>query len=235
MARQEKKSTLTEIKDITPTVKEMVFKPHDGEGLTFKAGQFIMLSIPHQGKMVQRAYSVASADTVKDHFRLVIKHYELGVASNWVRTLKGGEEISYTGPFGKFLLKTPPQGQVVFVCTSTGLAPLYSMLASQGHLYKETDFKVFMGIWNEKEIFYEKELNALKKNLPKLEINFVLDSAPAGWKGMSGRVTEHIEKLDLKRPTEFYICGNPAMIKAVKEMLLSKNFPADKIYTESYG
>jgi NAD(P)H-flavin reductase len=92
-----------------------------------------------------------------------------------------------------------------------------------------------MGIWNEKEIFYEKEMNALKKELPKLQVNFVLDTAPAGWTGMSGRVTEHIAKLDLKRPTEFYICGNPAMLKAVKEMLLGVGFPADKIYMESYG
>jgi NAD(P)H-flavin reductase len=153
-----------------------------------------------------------------------------------VQQLKGGEEILYTGPFGKFLFKEPALDQVVFVCTSTGLAPLYSMLASHGARYKNIEFKIFMGVWNEKEIFYERELNDLKKILPKLDVHFVLDKpTSADWKGPKGFVTDHISKLDLKKPTEFYLCGNPAMIKGVKEMLLSQNFPAAKIYTESYG
>src|SRR5688572_26367849 len=118
------KAKLTKVIDITPTVKELFFTPTDPPNFQFKAGQFVMIHIPQPEKVAQRAYSVASVDTKTDEFQLVIKHYDLGVASTWVRTLKGGEEITYTGPFGKFLFKEPPLEQVVFVCTSTGLAPL---------------------------------------------------------------------------------------------------------------
>ncbi len=231
------KSRLAKIVDITPTVRELFFELIEPPQINFKAGQFVMLQIPQpDGKLAPRAYSVASADNVKNTFRLVIKFYQHGVASHWVQTLKGGELIDYTGPFGKFLFKEPPAEQVIHVCTSTGLAPLYGMLASQGINHKNVDYKIFMGVWNEKEIFYEKELEELKKVLPKLEVNFVLDKpTDSNWKGPTGFVTEHIAKLNLDRPTEFYICGNPAMIKGVKEMLLAKNFPTNKIYTESYG
>ena len=93
-----------------------------------------------------------------------------------------------------------------------------------------------MGVWNEKEIFYDKELAAVQKKLPRLTNNFVLDTPlSVDWKGPKGRVTEYVAKLDLNRPTEFYLCGNPAMIKAVKELLISRNFQPAKIYTESYG
>lgn len=235
MARKEFKCKLTKIVDITPSVRELFFKPLEPSTFQFKAGQFVMLHLPQGEKMVQRAYSLASADAINHEFRIVIKHYELGLASTWVRTLKGGEEILYTGPFGKFLFREPPADQVVFVCTSTGLAPLYSMMMSQCQKFQKVDYKVFMGVWNEKEIFYQKELELAAGKLPNLEVNFVLDSAEPTWKGLKGRVTEHIEKLDLQRPTEFYICGNPAMIKSVREMLVGKNFPTAKIYTESYG
>jgi len=230
------KAKLTKITDITPTVRELYIDLVDPPQFNFKAGQFVMLHIPQDGKIAQRAYSVASPHTEKNHYKLVIKFYPVGVASSWVQHLKGGEELDYTGPFGKFLFREPPAEQVIFVCTSTGVAPLYSMLESQGTNYPQVDFKMFMGIWNEKEIFYDKELAEVKKKLPRLENYFVLDTPlSADWKGPKGRVTEYIDKLDLTRPTEFYICGNPAMIKAVKELLQTKNFPTNKIYTESYG
>lgn len=228
------KAKLTKITDLTPSVRELYFTPEGG--FEFKAGQFVMLDIPHEGKMVQRAYSVASGDADTKEFKLVIKFYEHGVASKWVQTLKGGEDLTFSGPFGKFLFKDKPGKQVIFVCTSTGLAPLYSMLVSQGPKHKDIHYRVFMGVWNEKEIFYAKELEAAKKLTPKLDVHFVLDSAGPDWKGLTGRVTEHIAKLDLfSEPTDFYICGNPAMIKSVREMLNEKKFPAAQVHTESYG
>jgi CDP-4-dehydro-6-deoxyglucose reductase, E3 len=230
------KAKLGKIVDLTPSVRELHMELVDPTEFKFKAGQFVMLHIPQEGKIVQRAYSVASADTDSKSYKLVIKFYEVGVASTWVRGLKGGEEINYTGPFGKFLFREPAAQQVVHVCTSTGIAPLYSMLAGQGDKLKNTEVKMFMGVWNEKEIFYDKEMEGLKPRIPKLETYFVLDTPlDPNTKHPKGRVTEYIARLDLTKPTEFYICGNPAMIKAVKELLNSKGFDPKKIYTESYG
>ncbi|MBK9294917.1 MAG: FAD-dependent oxidoreductase [Oligoflexia bacterium] len=228
------KATITKVVDLTPTVRELFFKPE--KDFEFKAGQFIMLDIPHEGKIVQRAYSVASGDKGKSEFILVIKCYEHGVASRWVPTLKGGETVTFSGPFGKFLFKEPPSQQVVFVCTSTGLAPLYSMLVSQGVNHKNVDYKLYMGVWNEREVFYSRELEEAKKLVPNLQVHFVLDTASPEWKGLTGRVTQPISELDLtSKSTQFYICGNPAMIKSVRELLNSKNFPAAQVHTESYG
>lgn len=228
------KAKITKVLDLTPTVRELYFKPE--KDFEFKAGQFVMLDLPHEGKMVQRAYSVASGDAIKSEFKLVIKCYEHGAASRWVPTLKGGEDVTFSGAFGKFLFKEPPAQQVIFVCTSTGLAPLYSMLVSQGVKYKNNDYKVYMGVWNEKEVFYQRELEEAKKLLPNLQVHFVLDTAGPEWKGLTGRVTQPLSELDLtSKTTQFYICGNPAMIKSVRELLTSKNFPTTQIHTESYG
>ena len=118
------KAKLTKITDITPSVRELFLDYVEPTSFKFKAGQFVMLHLPQaDGKIAQRAYSVASPDHVTDKMNLVIKYYDLGVASTWVKGLKGGEEINYTGPFGKFTFSEPAAEQVVFVCTSTGVAP----------------------------------------------------------------------------------------------------------------
>lgn len=238
MARQEFKAQIVSIKDLTPSVRELTLQPQHPEGLSFEGGQFVMLHLPDPGrpeKPALRAYSIASPNSEKSQFRLIIKHFEGGLASAWVRSLKGNEEVTYTGPFGKFLLRTPPAPSVVFVCTSTGLAPFISMLQSQGHKFSDHTFELYMGVWKQQEIFYKNALDQLSKDLPHFDYFYVLDAPEDGWDGLTGFVTTHIEKLDLNVPKEFYLCGNPAMIKGVKEMLLSKGFPKEKIYTESYG
>ena len=90
-------------------------------------------------------------------------------------------------------------------------------------------------MWNEKEIYYQEELAEVKKRVPNFNYQFVLDTPGPDWKGLKGRVTDPVSQLDLSKPTEFYLCGNPAMIKSIKDLLASKGFPAEKIYTESYG
>ena len=45
-------------------------------------------------------------------------------------------------------------------------------------------------------------------------------SRPEKWKGLSGRVTEHLEGLE--QASQVYICGNGDMVKTVKEMMKPK-------------
>src|SRR5436190_434557 len=123
MARKELKAKLTSIPQLTPTVYELVLKPTEPEVFKFQTGQFVMLHIPQEPKPALRAYSIASNDEIENEYRLVIKCNPVGVASKWVPTLKAGDDINYTGPFGKFLFREPPAEQVVFVGTGTGLAP----------------------------------------------------------------------------------------------------------------
>lgn len=233
MARQALKAKLTKILDLTPTVRELYLAP--SEPFQFKTGQFVMLHVPQPEKPALRAYSIASADTINNEYRLVIKCYDIGIASTWIKSLKGGETIDFTGPFGKFSFREPPPEQVVFVATGTGLAPFQSMFLSVLHKYPNVDSRLLLGVWNENEIYYQKELEAARAKNPKLKTDFVLDTPVGDWKGLRGKVTDFIAKMDLTRPTAFYLCGNPLMLKAVEELLQSKNFPMDKVFKESFG
>src|ERR1035438_1537239 len=149
MARKDYTAEIVKINDLTPSVRDLFFEVN--EPFEFKAGQFIMINLidPSTGKKVQRAYSVASTEKNKNGFNLIIKFYEFGVASLWVKSLKEGEEITFAGPFGKFFFKETPQKNVVFVATATGLAPFYAMLTSSCEKFKDVNYHVLMGVWNE--------------------------------------------------------------------------------------
>ncbi|HEX4924139.1 MAG TPA: FAD-dependent oxidoreductase, partial [Bdellovibrionales bacterium] len=180
--------------------------------------------------------SLASDDRIKTQFTLLIKLFGEGKASDFIRNLKGGEPLQFTGPFGKLLFKQPAAPQVILMCTGAGLSQHMSFLLSHAERFPQSQFKLLVGVWNEGEIFYQNELEALKSKVKNFSYDFVLDKPADSWKGKRGFVTDYIKELGIdKTETHFYLCGNPAMIKGAKEVLAGSNFPADRIFAESFG
>ena len=126
---------VSSIIDHTPSVRELALEIVEPQEFVYKAGQFVTLHVPQEPKPAMRAYSIASDDRNRAAFRLLFKFVENGVASTFVWGLKGGEVLSFTGPFGRVLFKEPPTKQIVFLNTGTGLSQHYCYLMSKKDLY----------------------------------------------------------------------------------------------------
>lgn len=238
MARTIYEARLKRIASLTPLLRELVIEFVNPPIMEFQAGQFVMLHVPDEeaGKPSLRAYSLASDDRVKTQFTLLIKLFGEGKASDFIRNLKGGELLQFTGPFGKLLFRQPAAPQVVLMCTGAGLSQHMSFLLSHAERFPQSKFKLLVGVWNEGEIFYQTELEALKSRLNNFTYDFVLDKPTDSWKGKRGFVSDYIKDLNLQQTeTDFYLCGNPAMIKGAKEILAQDGFPAERIFAESFG
>jgi CDP-4-dehydro-6-deoxyglucose reductase, E3 len=236
VARTIYETRLKRISSLTPLVRELhvefVAPPH----MQFQAGQFVMLHVPdpEAGKPILRAYSLASDDKMQSEFKLIIKLFGEGKASQFIKDLKGGETLQFTGPFGKLLFKQPAAKQVLLLCTGAGLSQHMSFLLSHGEKYPDTSFHLLVGVWNEGEIFYQKELESLK--IKNFKFDFVLDSPGPTWKGKKGFVTNFLDEYKINQTdTQVYLCGNPAMIKGAKDLLAKVQFPLERTFAESFG
>ncbi len=229
---------ITAIRDLSPSVRELTIEFIQPKGFTFKSGQFVMMHVPdlERGKPAQRAYSIASSPQNPEVIRLVIKVYEQGKASTFIKNLKGGESLQMGGPFGRHFFHLPATPNIVFLCTGAGISQHMSYLQSHAADMKSSKVKMLLGVWNRSEIFYEKELSEVKKNIPGFNFEYVLDKSDEQWKGKTGFVTQYFDEL-LAGGTEtlIYLCGNPNMIKGAKEILAARNFPADKIIAEAFN
>ncbi len=76
------------------------------EPLDFVGGQYLIinsgLTLP-DGKLAKRAYSIASPDCEQARFTLFVRRIGEGLASNWLHLRAVGDEIPFSGPWGKFL------------------------------------------------------------------------------------------------------------------------------------
>ena len=229
---------LTKIRNLTPSMRELSIEFIQPKGFRFQAGQFIMMQVPdpEKNKPTQRAYSVASRVRAPERIRLVIKVYEKGLASNFVRDLKGGESLKISGPFGRHFFHQPTPEKVNFVCTGAGISQHMSYLLSHSDLMKTSKVKMLLGVWNRAEIFYEKELAEVERAIPGFAHEFVLDKPDPNWKGKTGYVTQYFDELQLDEKSIVYLCGNPNMIKSAKEILATKyKFAAEKIIAEAFN
>lgn len=233
--RQIYKMRVTDIRDYTPSIRELFLECDEPESFEFRAGQFVMLHVPTEAKPALRAYSIASDENRKNGYRLIFKYVDSGLASKYVWDLKGGEVLDFTGPFGRVFFKEPPTEQVIFLNTGSGVSQHFSFIESNLTKYPDLRYRMLFGVRTEQDIYYVEELERLKTQLKDFQYEFILSRPSENWKGRKGYIQNFISEYDyLKVPSTFYLCGNGAMIKDVKAKLAEEGFDKSLIFAEAF-
>ena len=183
-----------------------------------------------------RAYSIASTPD-EEELLFVIKYKEGGRASEWVKqVLEVGTEARIQGPLGKFTINAEDHRDLVFVCTSTGNAPFYSMIRSALAQGDTRQMTLLYGVRSEEDLFWQQEFQAISDEYSNLELHIALSQPSADWSGLTGRVQTVLpELIDSYEDKLYYLCGNPAMTKELKTMLMEEHGVEKKaVHMEGY-
>ncbi len=227
--------TVRNIQDLGNETRHFELHYQDGKSMDFLPGQFVSILYPDEGKIIRRAYSIASPPRIKDHMDLCLKLVHTGKVTPWFWTFKGGEHFQIHGPLGKFILPDQIDFDLVFVATGTGIAPFRSML--QTLLAENFQRKIWLvfGVRYDNMIPYHSEWLELAKNHPHFTYIPTISRPGSNWKGETGYVQTKIEKL-FSNPEgkRVYICGLNQMIQAVQEACFKVGFQKDKVFYERY-
>lgn len=213
--------------------KSLDGKTEGQDRLDFKAGQFISIKFTDKA---WRAYSIASTDK-EDLVELVIRIVPNGVGSTILDKAVVGDEFTFKAPFGHFVLSENSNANLIFLGTGTGIAPLRSMIIEEGRKDTPRDMKLFYGGRNPDDIAYLEELEGWDPNL-KTRLGFSRDEKASEFNSYSEncRITKFIdEDQDFDDQSEFYICGNGAMVKSVQEILENKGVDKSRIFMERFN
>lgn len=228
---------VVKIVDHTPQIRELFIETREPATFKFRAGQFVMLHVPTaEAKPALRAYSIASDDRVESGFRLLFKAVENGVATKFVWSLKGGELLDFTGPFGRLFFHEPPTEQIIFFNTGSGVSQHICYLESMAEKYPNLKYRMLFGLRHVDDIYYRAELDALAARFTDFKYDFVLSRPPEGWTGKRGYLQNHLSDFNFKNiPTTFYICGNGQMIKDCKHKLIDEaGFDKAHVHAEAF-
>lgn len=227
-----KTAKLVEKIELTHDVVEFIFEFK--KNCEFQAGQFINFKVDDNGEFpCFRAYSICSAPNGKD-FVICIKLVENGRGTEWLNSLKEGNEVEFLGPQGKFLFEEGSKKHT-FIATGTGVAPFKSMIEDQLNKGNKSEIQLVFGVRSEEDIFYKEFFEKLEKKHENFKFHLALSKPSENWKGLKGRVTEALKEINIDtKNTTFYICGLKNMIEDVENLLLEKGVQKEAIKFEKY-
>jgi len=231
---KEIKARIVAKKSLTHDVLEFVLQPE--ELVEYKAGQYLMIKIPQGFKFQYRAYSIANhpADRQEGVLRFVIKILPQGVASDYLKTKRVGDEIEFRGALGFFTFKSLEAKNVVAVATGTGIAPLLCIIEEELEKNSAAQFNLLWGNRFKVDIYSEDLLKELAEKYSNFKYQLILSKPVGYWDGAKGYVTELLKQQPLNSDTHVYLCGLPQMVEDANAILLEKGVPPTQIFHEKY-
>ena len=213
----------------------------DDPGWVHTPGQFVLMKVPDV-LMKVNDYSLCSLPR-EGFFEILVDvtpaeaQPPKGSGSRYIKSLRPGERIEFTGPAGNFQCKDDGTGELWFVATGSGISSLWGMLRERLSLGKEEKLRLWWGLRHEEEIFWKKELEELVSSYPNFEYRWVVSQPGEGWKGEKGHVTERVlEAAGREKEKDFavYLCGSDGMIKDIVSGLTAIGVLPERIHWEKY-
>jgi len=165
-----------------------------------------------------------------------------GKMSSYIFSLKEGDKVTISGPFGEFFAKET-DNEMVFVGGGAGMAPMRSHIFDQlKRLKTKRKMSFWYGARSKREMFYVEDFDGLAADNENFEWHVALsDPQPEdNWEGKTGFIHNVLYESYLKdheapEDCEFYMCGPPMMNAAVIGMLKDLGVEDENILLDDFG
>lgn len=205
---------------------------------TYRA--YSMANHPAEGNIIMLNIRIATPPW--DRAAGAFANLNPGICSSYIYSLKPGDKITISGPYGEFHVKDTPN-EKMFIGGGAGMAPMRSHIFNL-FLTEKTDKKAtfWYGARSAREVFYEDQFRAIEKDFPnfRFEIGLSEPKPEDNWTGYVGFIHNIIYENYLKNheapeDIEYYLCGPGPMTDAITKMLDNLGVPAENIMYDNFG
>ena len=174
-----------------------------------------------------------------------------GIASSYIFSLKPGDKVTMSGPYGEFRPQYGTGREMIWVGGGAGMAPLRAQIM---HMLKgngiapedrQREMHYFYGARALEEIPFLDDFLQLEKDFPNFHFHLALDrpdpkADAAGVKYTPGFVAPvmgdtYLKQHESPEDCEYYLCGPPMMAKTVLDLLHSLGVEDDMISFDNFG
>jgi len=199
---------------------------------------------------VVRAYSMANFPLENDIVMLNVRiatpppglDVPPGKMSSYIFSLKPGDKVTISGPFGEFFARDT-DNEMVFIGGGAGMAPMRSHIFDQLiRLKSKRKMTFWYGARSLREAFYIDHFNKLQEEHDNFKWYLALSEPKPedNWTGFTGFIHEVLYENYLKdhpapEDCEYYLCGPPVMNAAVIKMLEDLGVERENILLDDFG
>lgn len=247
-----------EHEDPAQTQCSFYLQPVDGQPLpTFKPGQFLTFSLdlapgPRDAspRTITRCYSLSDRPD-PTQYRVTIKRvpapadlpeFEPGLSSNHFHDqVQVGHVLRVKAPSGRFFIDPDAGVPAVLIGGGIGVTPMMSMLRWCLAEQPQRVLHFYYGLRSSREHAFKAQIEALAAAHPTLRLHVVYSRPEAS--DELGRDYQHPGHVDvdlLRRSLphgrhQFYVCGPPAMMRALVPTMADWGVPLADLHYEAFG
>ena len=209
-----------------------------------------------------RAYSMANYPEEGDRFMLTVRiatppfkpkpqtgfmDVPPGIASSYIFSLKPGDKVLMSGPYGDFHPIVDSKAEMIWVGGGAGMAPLRAqiMWMTKTRQCRDRKMSYFYGARALNEVFYLEDFLQLEKEFPNFKFYLALDrpdptADAAGVAYTPGFVHQvmyekYLKDHDAPEDIEYYMCGPGPMSAAVNNMLYNLGVEPESVHYDNFG
>ena len=207
---------------------------------------YSMANYPDEGDRIMLTVRIATPP-FKPKPEVGFQDVPAGIASSYIFTLKPGDKVIMSGPYGDFHPILDSKNEMMWIGGGAGMAPLRAQIMYMTKTLHTTDrvMNYFYGARALNEVFYLDDFMQLEKDFPNFRVHLALDrpdpaADAAGVKYTPGFVHQMIYDTYLKdhespEDIEYYMCGPGPMSAAVNKMLDSLGVDQENIHYDNFG
>lgn len=207
---------------------------------------YSMANYPDEGDIIMLTVRIASTP-FKPRPQVGFQDVPTGIASSYIFSLKPGDKVRMSGPYGDFHPIFDSKKEMIWVGGGAGMAPLRSQIMYMLKTLhtRDREMHYFYGARSLNEAFFLDDFHALEKEYPNFHFHLALDrpdpiADEAGVKYTAGFVHQVMYETYLKdheapEDIEYYMCGPGPMSAAVQKMLDSLGVDPESIMFDNFG
>ena len=207
---------------------------------------YSMANYPEEGDRIMLTVRIATPP-FKPKPQVGFMDVSPGIASSYIFTLKPGDKVKMSGPYGDFHPIVDSKAEMIWVGGGAGMAPLRAQILwmLKTRQCRDRVMHYFYGARALNEVFYLDDFLALEKEFPNFKFHLALDrpdpeADKKGVKYTPGFVHDVMYETYLKNheaPEEiqYYMCGPGPMSNAVNNMLYNLGVEPESIHYDNFG
>lgn len=204
-----------------------------GSAFPYLAGQAVLVASHGQPR---RPYSIAASpeESARDASLELLVGVDADGGAGPHLSLELGALVDVEGPLGRFTFPTrPDERRFLFIAGGTGISPLRAML-HHALTVPHDQIGMLYSARTPSEFAYEDELRSLaEQRLIELQLRVTREADE--WSGTRGRIGRaDLEPLVHGRATLCFICGPPALVREIPQLLQELGVARQRVRTEEW-
>ena len=224
-------------------VKDIILRTHNvksfrfdrPKSLNYKAGQFMFITIKNGKEEMKKHFTISSSPTEGDYIEFTKKltGHEF---SNALDALKVGDWAKIDVPYGNFTFEGEFEA-IGMLSGGIGITPLRSICKYCTDMRLSTNITLLHSSHSESDIIFREEFEEMQELNRNLKVIFTVSEPGESWTGLRGRINARMIERNIPDYVErvFYICGPPAMVESMENLLKDLGVPKKQIKKEIFS